>query len=301
MIKNWIITGDCHGGMSVISRVGNIHRNMPDYKPTETAIIILGDAGLNFWLNKTDKKYKRTLNSQGFTIYCVRGNHEQRPELVPGIHPYEDENVHGVVYQEVDYPNIRYFQDGGEYNIAGYSVLTIGGAYSIDKWYRLTRAGYAAAEAETADPKKCGWFKDECLTQEEMYDISNNISGKKYDFVFSHTCPLSWEPTDLFLNGIDQSTVDKSMEVWLDGVKEYINWGVWCFGHYHADRVERPNVEQFYMDYEDINVVWNRYHGEKTYAKEWWLPKSQYMSIWENSEEGQAWLSSVSQSTSLSE
>ena len=56
MIKHWILTGDTHGGMATISRVGNIHRNMPEYKPEETGIIILGDSGLNFWLNNTDKK-----------------------------------------------------------------------------------------------------------------------------------------------------------------------------------------------------------------------------------------------------
>ena len=114
----------------------------------------------------------------------------------------------------------------------------------------------------------------------------------------THTCPLSWEPTDLFLGGIDQSRVDKFMETFLDDIKDRCSWSVWCFGHYHADRVERPCVEQFYMDYEDMEVVWNRYYGKKTYAQEWWLPKSPHMNFWENTEEGQAWLNSVSPSTS---
>ena len=275
-IKNWIITGDTHGGMATISRVGNINRNMTCI-PEETAIIILGDAGLNYFLNNTDKKYKKLLNSQGYHIYCVRGNHEERPENIPGMVLIEDENVDNAVWMQEEFPNIRYFVDGNEYTIGGHSTLVLGGAYSIDKWYRLARAGYAPAEAETANPKKCGWFKNELLTQEEMYDISNKISGKKYDFVLSHTCPLSWEPTDLFLNGVDQTTVDKSMEVWLDGVKEYIDWRIWLFGHYHADRIERPHVEQMYMDYENIETIWNRWFGEKTYEKEWWLPKSPYM------------------------
>lgn len=296
-LKNWVLTGDCHGGMNTIARVGNIQRNMPDCKPKETGIIILGDSGLNFWLNGTDKKYKKTLNDMGYYIYCVRGNHEERPENIPGMVLVEDENVKNLVWFQEEFPNIRYFVDGNEYNIGGHSALVIGGAYSVDKWYRLARAGYTAGEAETADPKKCGWFKDECLTPEEMDTIGYNVSDKIYDFVFTHTAPICWEPTDLFLNGIDQSNVDKSMEYFLDKIKDNIDWGVWCFGHYHADRVERPRVEQFYMDYEDINVVWNRFHGEKTYAKEWWLPKSQYMEIWENSEEGQAWLSSLSPST----
>ena len=32
------------------------------------------------------------------------------------------------------------------------------------------------------------------------------------DVVFSHTCPLKYEPVEVFLPGIDQSTVDKSTE-----------------------------------------------------------------------------------------
>ena len=277
MIKNWIVTGDTHGGANASSRVSNIHRNMEDCVPEYTGIIILGDAGLNFYLNGTDKKYKETLNHMGYHIYCVRGNHEARPENIPGMVLVEDENVKNFVWFQEEYPNIRYFVDGNEYNIGGYSVLVIGGAYSIDKWYRLARAGYAPEEAETANPKKCGWFKDELLTQEEMETIGGKVLGKHYDFVLSHTCPMAWEPTDLFLNGIDQSQVDKSMEIWMDALKNCIDWRVWLFGHFHADRVERPCVEQMYMDYEKLDIIWNRWYGEKTYEKEWWLPKSPYM------------------------
>lgn len=280
MIKNWIITGDTHGGMATITRIGNINRNMSCI-PEETGIIILGDAGLNFYLNKTDKKYKKLLNSQGYHIYCVRGNHEERPENIPGMTLENDENVGNMTWVEKDYPNIRYFADGGNYMIGNHSVLVIGGAYSVDKYWRLQRAGYSAKEAQDADPKKCGWFKGECLTQEEMDAITENVKGKGFDFVFSHTCPLDWEPTDLFLGCIDQSTVDKSMENWMNELKETFHWGVWCFGHFHADRVERPKVEQFYYDYEDLETVWNRWYDECTYTKEWWLTKSPYMQYWE--------------------
>ena len=283
------LVSDTHGGVATITRVSNIKRNNPELKPEETGIIILGDSGLNFWLNNTDKKHKKTLNNIGYHIYCVRGNHEERPENL-GYKLGYDPDVKGFVYHDPDFNNIKYFVDGGEYQIGKYSALVIGGAYSIDKWYRLARAGYSVGEAETADPKKCGWFKNELLTGAEMEAIGYNVSDKEYDFVFTHTAPISWEPTDLFLNGIDQRHVDKSMEYFLEKIKDSIDWGVWCFGHYHADRVERARVEQFYMNYEDIDNVWNRYHGEKTYVKEWWLPKSPYMDFWENSEEGQAWL-----------
>ena len=250
---------------------------LDEQKIEETAIIILGDAGLNFYLNNTDKKYKKMINSMGFCVYCVRGNHEERPENIPGMILVEDENVKNLVWFQEEFPNIRYFVDGNEYNIGGHSTLVLGGAYSIDKWYRLARAGYTAAEAVTANPKKCGWFKDELLTKEEMDAIEAKIYGKRYEFILSHTCPMSWEPTDLFLRGIDQTQVDKSMEIWMDGLLNHLDWRVWLFGHFHADRIERPCVEQMYMDYENIETIWNRWYGEKTYEKEWWLPKSPYM------------------------
>ena len=295
MIKHFILTGDTHGGRSAVARLGNINRNMPEYKPEETAVIILGDAGFNFWLNNTDKKYKKLACAYGYTIYCVRGNHEERPENLGYDLDYDPE-VKGLVYLDPNFENIKYLVDGGEYWFGEHSALVIGGAYSIDKWYRLARAGYTLEEAETADPKKCGWFKDEQLTPMEMGNIWDKVSEQSYDFIFTHTCPLSWEPTDLFLGGIDQTKVDKFMEIFLNGIKDQCSWGVWCFGHYHADRIERPYVEQFYTEYEDIETLWNRWFDKQTYTKEWWLTKSPYMEYWEKTEEGQEWLISLSPS-----
>ena len=275
MIKNFFITGDTHGGFSTITRVSNIARNNPELKPEETGIIILGDCGLNFYLNKTDKKHKKILNAQGYTIYCVRGNHEERPENIATYHMVFDENVKNFVWIEDEFPNIKFFVDGLAYNINGHYALVIGGAYSIDKYWRLQRAGYSSTDVAIADPKKTGWFKDECLTREEMNRIGYSVANHEYDFVFSHTAPICWEPTDLFLGCVDQSTVDKSMEIFLNDIKENIGWGIWCFGHYHADRIERPHVEQFYMEYEDIETVWERWQKyNETQTLDWWLPKS---------------------------
>lgn len=274
MIKHWLLTGDTHG--NVVGRLEKIHMFLPSFKPEETAVIILGDAGLNFWLNKTDKKNKEKTSAFGYTIYCVRGNHEERPENLPEYHLEFDGNVDNLIYIEDDYPNIRFFADGVKYNIDGYSVLTIGGAYSVDKWYRLAKAG----ATDKLDPnynnlKKTGWFPDELLDADEMKGILDNIRGKEYDFVFTHTCPLSWEPNDLFLNFIDQDSVDKSMEAWLDEVKNEILWKYWCFGHFHADRSERPHVEQYYERYETLNDVvkrWKEY--DETGELAWYHPIS---------------------------
>ena len=115
----------------------------------------------------------------------------------------------------------------------------------------------------------------EQLTASEMESAEEEFSGKHFDFVFSHTCPIDWEPNDLFLSMIDQSTVDKTMEVWMGKFKEMINWNTWLFGHYHADRIERPYVEQFYEEVEDFESIiarWDKYKA--TGELDWWLPKS---------------------------
>ena len=78
---------------------------------------------------------------------------------------------------------------------------------------------------------------------------------------------------------IDQDSVDKSMEIWMDHLKNTINWGVWCFGHYHADRIERPHVEQYYYFVENIENIWNRWqeYDKTKRLDEWWLNKSPTM------------------------
>ena len=169
MIKNWFVTGDTHG--QVLSRLSQI--NAGKYAASQTALIILGDAGINFYLNKTDINLKRNIQNTGFTVYCVRGNHEERPENLPHIVYKYDQEVGNTIIFEPDFPNIRYFLDGEDYDINGYSVLVIGGAYSVDKWYRLSRM--------PANASWTGWFKDEQLTPEEMEAIEIEHSNKHFD------------------------------------------------------------------------------------------------------------------------
>ena len=245
MIKNWLITGDTHG--LVNSRLKNIDSQV--YIPEETVVIILGDMGLNFYLNKTDAKNKKAVNDTGFHIYAVRGNHEERPERL-NMNQLWDTYIKGGVYYEPEFPNIRYLMDGEEYEINGHPTLVIGGAYSVDKWFRLD------GRPENTD-SWTGWFKDELLTLTEMADITKYTYGCKYDFVLTHTCPRSWEPTDLFLRSVIQSSVDKTMEYWLDVFKEYIQWEVWLFGHYHADRYIKPGVEMLYTSIVDLEEIWD--------------------------------------------
>lgn len=272
MIKNYLIRGDTHGNFLWMT-----NGCLDKYKPEETAIIILGDAGFDFWLNKNDERKKKEVDARGYYIYWLRGNHEARPQDVKGYEKIFDENVKGVIYCDPRYPHLRAFLDYGLYDINNYTCYIIGGAYSIDKYYRLERA---MLTEENNDPKKSGWWNNELLTKEEMDRAAEQIytfkdMGKHIDFIFSHTCPFSWEPRDMFLSFIDQSMVDNSMEKWMDSLKDDISFNVWCFGHFHADRLERPHVEQYYNDIETIDNIYNRWKKyDETGELDWWLVKS---------------------------
>lgn len=187
----------------------------------------MGDSGINFYLNKTDSKNKKDINSRHYYIYCVRGNHEARPVDIPGMALVYDNQVQGYVYMENNFPYIRYFVDGMEYMIDGKKVLVIGGAYSVDKYYRLARV--------RKDAKWTGWFENEQLSSVERDLIEKFVEGESYDIVLTHTCPRSWQPTELFIEGLPQEFVDNAMEDWLDELKDKFSWSTWFYGHYHAD------------------------------------------------------------------
>lgn len=183
-------------------------------------LIVLGDIGINYYLNEEDKNCKEYLKKLKLKLFCVRGNHEERPE---NISTYKEvEMFGGKVFIEEEYPNLIFAKDGETYNINGKKILVIGGAYSVDKQYRLLH-GYK-------------WFKEEQLTKKEMDTILSKVKGKHFDIVLTHTCPYKYEPREVFIQGLDQSKVDKSMEHFLDKIEENINYDKWYCGHYHTEK-----------------------------------------------------------------
>lgn len=234
MINHWFITGDTHGPQTLYHRLMDLQNDYPELYPEETGVIILGDAGLNylndFFGKDQDAGSKLTINKLNFQLYILRGNHEFRPSTLPDISYLYDYNVNGYVYVEPDFPNIHYFSDGGNYyTINDNTVFTIPGAYSIDKYFRLS-TGYK-------------WFRDEQLTAEEKFTLFEKFSNvydvtEQLPTILSHTCPKMWEKyiKDLFLEDINQSIIDKSTEEYLDKIYNAFFYRHWYFGHFHDDR-----------------------------------------------------------------
>lgn len=124
------ITGDTHGSFE---RVESFCERMKTKR--DDILIILGDAGINFSGLRYDRLKKELLEELPITIFAIHGNHEQRPYTIESYK--EREWNGGIVYYEEDFPSILFAKDGEIFNLGGLQTIVMGGAYSIDKTYRL--------------------------------------------------------------------------------------------------------------------------------------------------------------------
>ena len=161
----------------------------------------------------------------------------QRPQT---IESYQEKLWRGgVVYYEKEYPDLLFAKDGEVFDFNGKQTIVTGGAYSVDRMYRLIH-GY-------------GWWPDEQPSEEIKQNVERKLNELSWnvDVVLSHTVPLKYEPTEVFLEGLDQSKVDRTTEEWLDKIEDRLNYQKWYCGHYHTekkvDKIEImfENIEKF--------------------------------------------------------
>lgn len=244
-----LVLADIHGSFKPVRELYKAHKQELDQ--TNNILILLGDAGLNFFFNHRDIEFKRQLGKYPFTYFVIRGNHEERASICAHNHPDEwvlESFWNGYVHTEIEYPYIKYAMDGVSIYDVAYDAetspktartLVIPGAYSVDKYHRIE--------------KNWSWFPQEQLSKDEMIKGWNLIEGNPtFDLVLSHTCPICYEPTDLFLSTVDQSMVDKTMERYLGYIEYRIKYKLFLWGHYHQLRVyPKYNNQQCIMLYND--------------------------------------------------
>ncbi len=204
---------------------------------TDDILIILGDAGINIYCDFRDNNLKNELAEFPITLFCIHGNHEERPYLTGN---YEEKEWHGAIaYIEEAYPNLIFAKDGEIYDFNGKKAIAIGGAYSIDKYYRLSHG-----EA---------WFESEQADEEIMRYVEAQLDACDWqvDYVLTHTVPIECEPVWAFIPGIDQSKVDKTMEKWLQQIMDNLEFEKWYAGHYHVES-EENGVRIMFEDYEEL-------------------------------------------------
>ena len=124
--KKIYITGDTHGNFSRIERFCEANLTT-----TDDLLIVLGDAGINYYLDERDTTLKHSLSKLPITLLCIHGNHEERPENIP---TYSEIDFCGdKAYAELEFPNLIFAKDGSIYNLNGARCLILGGPRIVNK------------------------------------------------------------------------------------------------------------------------------------------------------------------------
>lgn len=243
------ITGDKHryfGRVKAFCQAMNTKR--------KDILIILGDAGFNYYDDKRDDELKKEISQLSITLFCIHGNKENRPQNVGtyGIRSF----CGGKVYYEPKYPNIYFAIDGEVYTFEGKKYMVVGGAHSVDK-LRCLEVGLPYWDDEMPDDET------KMRVEARLNEMDNRIYG-----MLTHTCPIEYLPIEMFMSTrqnaeIKKKTrkarskklfkpdIDRSTEEWLGELEKKIDYNVWFCGHYHVDK----QIDKIHMMHKEIRPL----------------------------------------------
>ena len=245
----FFITGDKH---RYFERVKEFCRVMNTRR--KDVLIILGDAGFNYYDDKRDDELKKEMSEQNITLFCLHGNKENRPQNVGtyGIRSF----CGGKVYYEPKYPNIYFAIDGEIYTFEGRKYMVVGGAHSVDKQRCLE--------------EDLPYWDDEMPDSETKIRVKTRLesSGNSIYGMLTHTCPIDCLPTEMFMSTRQNAVIkrkprkakskklfkpdiDRSTEVWLGELEKKIDYKIWFCGHYHVDK----QIDKIHMMHNEIRQL----------------------------------------------
>ncbi len=238
------ITGDKHRHFD---RVARFCRGIKTRR--KDVLIILGDAGFNYYEDKRDDELKAQAAKMNITLFCLHGNKEKRPQNV-GTYGIRD-FCGGKVYYEPRYPNILFAIDGEVYSFEGREYLAVGGAHSVDK-LRCLEEGLP-------------YFEDEMPDAAAKASAEQKLTKRNYRIygVLTHTCPVDYLPTEMFISTKEKERkeskkkqfkpdIDRSTEEWLGSIEKKLEYQEWFCGHYHVDK----QIDKITMMHKDIRPLY---------------------------------------------
>lgn len=249
--RKFFITGDKHRRFD---KVKKFCQEMNTRR--KDVLIILGDAGFNYYDDKRDDELKKEVTQLNITLFCLHGNKENRPQNIStyGIRSF----CGGKVYYEPQYPNIYFAIDGEIYTFEGKKYMVVGGAHSVDKM-RCLEEGSPFWQDEMPDDttKKA--------VESHLQREGNTIYG-----MMTHTCPIDYLPTEMFISTRQNANImrksrkvkikkpfkpdiDRSTEIWLGELEKELDYKVWFCGHYHIDK-EIDKIQMMYHNIRPLHI-----------------------------------------------
>lgn len=216
--KRVFITGDLHAGHD--GRIDDIFEFEEDYCinhniefTKDDTLIILGDFGYIFAPKPsiTEEIDLEMFKDFGFTTAFIDGNHDNHPR----INAFPEAQWHGGKVHQIN-ESLYHLCRGEVFQFGDKKIMTIGGAASIDKEWRV--------EGES-------WWATELLSKADEDNIFDNLEkNKDIDIILTHTCPTDMIPYLGYFPKLDP-TNKVLQEVWDRTSAD------WYFGHFHEDKV----------------------------------------------------------------
>ena len=214
------VTGDTHGEEGRFSA-----ELMPEQSgwKEDDKLIIAGDFGYVFEGEQrvlSEKNKLNALSKKNFEILFVDGNHEGFDYLLN----YPEEERYGAPVRRIR-NNIFWLQRGFVYTIEGMRVFVMGGAYSMDKAFRMKYQEICGQKI---------WFEQELPNASEYRRAIENLraSNMEVDYIITHTAPKS---IIYRLIGRTPDMHDAELTGFLDWVYHEVKFKKWYFGHFHED------------------------------------------------------------------
>ncbi len=215
------ITGDTHGEHArFFGADQNLSRSTVDYQPFDSVLkagdilIVCGDFGYLIYNSIEEEMFFNEIATRPYTVCFVDGNHENFPAL--NRFPVEEWNG-GKIHRIRN--NIFHLMRGQIFTIDGKTFFTFGGAYSIDRPYRVLNYSY---------------WEEEMPCKEDYDEALRNLNAHNLtvDYVLTHTAPGMLIPIMGFHS--DQHSIE--MDNFLDYIYMDVHFRHWYCGHWHIDK-----------------------------------------------------------------
>lgn len=237
MARNFVC-GDIHLPFD-IHKLSNKKWPLGKTLSKKDVLIQLGDFG-GIWYqdgeNDEQEYWLDWLAEKQYTTAVVLGNHENYDliEKLPQIKKWSG-TVKVIKRQTGD---IFILERGAAYIINGQKILTIGGAFSVDKSSRTPGVS---------------WWPQEDITPEEINNCWAVVDkyDRVFDFILTHTCPSRLISSFIHLSALNSGRVfnDRTAQ-FLDDIDNAIEFQEWHFGHMHTDyRLESNRSDIYHCHY----------------------------------------------------
>ena len=238
------ITGDTHGELQRFTETW-----MPGISTwtKDDTLMICGD--FSFLLEDNAKEVWTLDQMQNFPfeILFVDGNHENFPKL----ETFPQEKRYGGRVNRIR-NNVFWLRRGELYTVQGHTFWVFGGAYSLDKAFRV------------AYQRLCGtkvWFEEELPIGEEYDRGSASLQACDFapDYILTHTAPAS-----VIFRILRQMPDEHDAE--LTGYLEWVYGKCrdrikhWYFGHLHLDQ---PVTDKATACYTQVHTLPARNEGKE--------------------------------------